>query len=164
MINASFDEDLKKLSADLAKVKSTMKELKEGVEDDLGVSKHVTIVDSNQHTFVFEVDKKEGDAGMRKSSNVYRVVSTKNRIMSFTCDELKELCRQYNELEEEYRHQQDELVDKVLEIVSTYYPLLEKVSGVISQLDVLSSFAQVSAQFNYAKPKIVEEGQKMVLI
>jgi len=37
------------------------------------------------------------------------------------------------------------LVGKVLEIASTYYPLLENVSILIAKLDVLAAFAQVSA-------------------
>jgi hypothetical protein len=54
---------------------------------------------------MFEVDKKEGDAGVRKSSNQYKIISIKNRIMSFTCAELKELVREYNELEDNYKAQ-----------------------------------------------------------
>ena len=90
---------------------------------------------------MFEVDKKEGDDGMRRSKTDYKVISIKNRIMSFTFPGLKDLVRQFSELEEQYRVQQDELVQKVLEIASTYYPLLEQVSGLISQLDVLCAFA-----------------------
>ena len=45
------------------------------------------------HTYIFEVDKKEGDAGMRKSNETYKMLSLKNRIMSFTCAGLKDLVR-----------------------------------------------------------------------
>ena len=93
------------------------------------------------HTFIFEVDKKEGDAGMRRSQETYKMLSLKNRIMSFTCAGLKDLVRQFCELEEQYKIQQDELVQKVLEIASTYYPLLEQVSTIVAQLDVLTAFA-----------------------
>lgn len=51
------------------------------------------MVESNLHTFVFEVDKKEGDNGMRNSKLTYKIISIKNRIMSFTCAELKDLVR-----------------------------------------------------------------------
>jgi len=44
-----------------------MEKLRQAVDDDLGVSKPVTMVESGLHTFVFEVLKAEGDAGMRKS-------------------------------------------------------------------------------------------------
>ena len=54
---------------------------------------------------MFEVDKKEGDAGMRKSGHQYKIISIKNRIMSFTNSELKELVREYNELEDNYKAQ-----------------------------------------------------------
>ena len=84
------------------------------------------------HQFIFEVDKKEGDTGMRKSNETYKILSLKNRIMSFTCAGLKDLVRQYSELEEQYKIQQDELVQKVLEIASTYYPLLEQVSTIVA--------------------------------
>lgn len=56
------------------------------------------------HTFIFEVDKKEGDAGMRKSAiNKYKIISIKNKIMSFTCNELKELVKEYVDLDDSYR-------------------------------------------------------------
>lgn len=45
-----------------------MEKLKEAVEADLGITKAIKIVESNLHTFVFEVDKKSGDDGMRKSN------------------------------------------------------------------------------------------------
>lgn len=45
--------------------------------------------------------------------------------MSFTNDELKNLVREFNDLEDQYRGKQEELVQKVLEIAATYHPLLE---------------------------------------
>lgn len=86
------------------------------------------------HTFIFECDKKEGDAGMRNQNKKfnYKIISIKNKIMSFSITELKDLVREYSELEDNYRALQNELVMKVLEIASTYYPLLETVSSIIS--------------------------------
>ena len=46
----------------------------------------------------------------------------------------------------------------MLEIVCTYYPLLEQVSSLIAQLDVLASFAAVSVQNRWVKPKILGDG------
>ena len=79
------------------------------------------------------------------------------KAMGFTCTELKELVGEYNELREAREEAQDGAVEKVLEIASTYYPLLERVSIVVSQLDVLSAFAQVSANYQYVKPHICEK-------
>lgn len=82
-----------------------MDKLRQAVEVDLKVSRKVELAESGLHTFMFEVDKKDGDAGIRKSKQNYKVISIKNRIMSFTCQELKELVRQYNELEDNYKAQ-----------------------------------------------------------
>ena len=77
-----------------------MEKLRLEVERDLGVSKSVSLVDSNMHSFIFEVEKKEGDSGMRKSGQQYKIISIKNRIMSFTCSGLKDLVRKFTELED----------------------------------------------------------------
>jgi len=167
IINPDFSPELKELNSDIQVIREKMEALKSHVESDLGITKRVDLVESNLHTFMFEVDKKEGDAGVRKSNNQYKIISIKNRIMSFTCGELKELVREYNELEDNYKAQQDELVQKVLEIASTYYPLLERVSIVVSQLDVLSAFAQVSANYSYVQPTICaddETNQRVLLV
>lgn len=57
------------------------------------------------HTFIFECDKKEGDAGIRNSNKKfnYKIISIKNKIMSFSVNELKDLVREYNELDDNYR-------------------------------------------------------------
>jgi len=38
-----------------------MNKLRQFVEDDLNVTKKIELVESLQHTFVFEVDKAQGD-------------------------------------------------------------------------------------------------------
>lgn len=132
IINPNFSPELKELNQQIDGVKRQMEELRQAVDNDLGTNKPVAIVDSNMHTFIFEVDKKEGDAGMRRSKERYKILQIKNRIMSFTCPGLKDLIKHFNELEDQYRVQQNELVLKVLEIASTYYPLLEQVSSIVA--------------------------------
>ena len=57
------------MNTQIKKVMSDMRELAERTEEDFRTSKKVDLVESNLHTFMFEVDKKEGDAGVRKSQN-----------------------------------------------------------------------------------------------
>lgn len=54
-------------------------------------------------------------------------------------------------------------MQKVLEIASTYYPLLEQVSTIIAQLDVLTAFAQVSGNNGYVRP-VMNEEKKLELV
>jgi DNA mismatch repair protein MSH2 len=146
VINPNFCPDLQELDKQIEGVKSKMEELRTQVCDDLALNQPLKLVESNLHTYLFECLKQEGDNGMRKSKQNYKIIGIKNRIMSFTCPGLKDLCRQFTDLEEQYKIQQLELVGKVLDIASTYYPLLESVSMLVSKLDVLAAFAQVSSQ------------------
>jgi len=110
IINPDFSPELKALSDQINEVKRRMEKLRQAVDEDLGTTKHVNLVDSNLHTFILEVEKKEGDAGMRKSSQTYKIISIKTGKMSFTCTGLKDLVREFSELEDQYKLQQDELV------------------------------------------------------
>lgn len=154
VINPDFCADLKGMSQGIEKALGKMRDLRRHVENDLCVNKTIDLVPSESYTYVFEVDKKEGDKGFRNSSNQYRIISVKMNKTTFTCEELKMLVAAYLELDGEYRARQAELVDKVLEIVSSYHPVLERVSSVIAKFDVLTSFAEVSAQYRYVQPKM----------
>jgi len=67
IINPGFSPELKAINEQTTEVKRNMEKLRQAVDDDLNVSKPITMVESGLHTFVFEVLKAEGDAGMRKS-------------------------------------------------------------------------------------------------
>ena len=41
----------------------------------------------------------------------------------------------------DYRTQQSSLASKIIKIVSTYYPVMEQASNIISEVDVLLTFA-----------------------
>jgi len=110
IINPDFSPELKQLSEQINVVRKKMEKLRQAVDEDLGTNKPVQMVESNLHTFMFEADKKEADAGIRKSDQTYKIISLKNRTMSFTCSTLKDLIREFNDLEDAYRAQQDQLV------------------------------------------------------
>ena len=78
---------------------------------------------------------------MRNSTENYKIVSCKMRIMNITSNKLKKLVDKYNSYEDEYLTQQSELEQKVIEITASYYPLIENVSAIIAKLDVCTSFA-----------------------
>jgi len=62
--------------------------LKDRLPNILGVSKSIALVESQIHGFLFEIDKKEGDAAFRKSDINFKTITTKGRVMSFTYPEL----------------------------------------------------------------------------
>ena len=75
-----------------------------------------------------------------------KTVSVKNRVMCFTTGDLQSNVAEYNQYCTDFQEQQEVVVTKILEIVSTYYPILETTSGIISELDVLCGFAQLASE------------------
>ena len=141
VINPSFSPELKELSDLSAGVMSEIEQLRQEVVDDLGLTKEVKLATNQTYTYVFEIDKKEGDNGMRSSRENYKTVSCKMRIMAITCNRLKKLVEKYNHYESEYYERQAELEQKVIEITASYYPLLESISTLIAKMDVCTAFA-----------------------
>jgi hypothetical protein len=103
LINPSFSPVLRELNLEINKVKARMESMKHKVSTDLGTTKAVNLVESTNYGFVFEGDKKECDAGIRNSKSNYKTINCKQRIMSFTSHDLKDLVREYQDLEERYR-------------------------------------------------------------
>jgi hypothetical protein len=69
--------------------------LKKSLEDELEVNKPINIVESNQHGFLFEIEKKEGDTAFRKTKKKFKTISIKNRLMTFTCTDLQNLVKHF---------------------------------------------------------------------
>lgn len=138
IINPSFSPKLGELNKNIEKARREIESLKESVSDDLGID--VKLVDNNSYTFVFEVGKKEGDDAFRKSKAKYKTVSIKNKSISFTTNDLQDLVSDYNEYTANYLEEQKQVVGKILEIVSTYYPAMEKASSLISEVFTIIVF------------------------
>ena len=47
------------------------------------------------HGFVFEIEKKEGDAAFRRSKKKFKTLSVKARLLTFTCTELQQLVKEF---------------------------------------------------------------------
>lgn len=132
IINPSFSPKLGELNKNIEEVRAKIDELKDQVADDLGID--VKLVDNNTYTFLFEVNKKEGDEAFRKSKTKYKSISIKQKAISFTINDLQDLVSDYNDYTSTYMEEQKSVVTKILEIVSTYYPAMEKASSLISEV------------------------------
>ena len=71
VIKAEIDKELKVCKDNMDQVHKDIEDLRQAVENDLGVSKRISLSDSQQFTYLFEVNKKEGDAGLNAVFNYY---------------------------------------------------------------------------------------------
>jgi DNA mismatch repair protein MSH2 len=159
LITASFSQKLTEINTKVNKTLGQMENLRKEVEEDLG-NCDVKLVDHNTLTFVFEVNKKEGDDAFRQTNKKYKTISVKQRTLTFVNSDLSELVADYNDQKSEYKTEQSQVVGKILEVVATYYPAMEKASSLIAEMDCLCAFAHVAANapHPYVRPKIVKGG------
>lgn len=163
LIRPQFSNRLKEISNEISVILKQIEKYKNETEDELDLE--IKIVDSGTHTYLFEVSKKAGDNAFRSTSKKYKQISIKNYKITFTSDKLVELVAHYNDFMAQYKEEQCAVVEKILNVVSTYYPAMENASSVISELDVLITFATISANAPkaYRMPKMNKTGGNLII-
>ena len=158
LITSSFSPKLSQINKELNKFLAQIESHRKIVEKDLNID--VKVTDSNTHIFLFESNKKEGDDAFRASSKKYKTISIKQRTVAFTTNELTEIVADYVEQKNDYKEEQKQVVGKILEVVSTYYPAMENAASLIAELDCIAAFAHTSANAStpYIRPKINKGG------
>eukprot|EP00743_Colponemidia_sp_Colp-15_P004157 GILK01004486.1.p1 GENE.GILK01004486.1~~GILK01004486.1.p1 ORF type:complete len:812 (-),score=171.25 GILK01004486.1:123-2225(-) len=176
LINPQFSPEFAELAADKEDIEEEMQRLKDKVESELGCTKPkkggdvVKLEEHNTHGYVFRVSKKEGDKAFRELSSAgratYRQITVRKDGIVFNCKELQDLCSRYGRCNREYQEKQQELVDRALEIVATYHPVIDRATQLLAELDVLVSFAHVSVNspVPYVRPSIHPIGQGSLVL
>lgn len=164
VVNPAFSPKLGEIDKRTKRALESIERHRQEVSDDLG-GLDIKLIESNTHTYLFEVSKKEGDNAFRSTKSKYKQISIKQRTIAFTSQKLQELVSDYNEESEKYNEEQSQVVGKILEIVSTYYPAMEKASSIIAELDCIASFAYVAmnAPNTYVRPTFNTTTKDLIL-
>mmetsp|Transcript_39329 Transcript_39329/g.45147 ORF Transcript_39329/g.45147 Transcript_39329/m.45147 type:complete len:346 (-) Transcript_39329:134-1171(-) len=166
IINPEYSEVLKKLYEEIKNKKQEMIDYSVSLQEKLKLSVPISLTEAGNAGFIFEVNKKKGDEALRNTNEKFDIVSTKKGYISFVTKKLKELVSEFQALQDEYKIEQDTLILKVLDIVATYFPVIEKASHAISELDALVGFAVASTSSvkSYCRPVITDTGKSLVLV
>ncbi|KJP89326.1 hypothetical protein AK88_00988 [Plasmodium fragile] len=175
LISRKFDEQLERLAREKDETLKIIKEHRQEVEDDIshlkGVSKKNTakedikLVDCNINTFLFRAVKKDTSLIQQRKKTYFQVRMNKSEIL-FTTNKLKELCKRYEYILQDYNNSQEQLARKAIQVASSYWEPTTKLAKLIAQIDVLSSFAFISASSLsvYVRPIVETNGQVLQLI
>lgn len=161
-INPNFDEVLSDLEMKKREVKEKMKKNEYEVKQRLKNPDHFTREFDKVHGWVYRITKKEEKIlSTKENKKLYTIVSTNKNGVKFQNSELKNLSDQYTSLVEQYEENCTEIISKVMTVVLTYTPLFESAHEIISDLDVISSFAIVSNNsiIPYTKPTMFPCGE-----
>ncbi|KAJ7867618.1 DNA mismatch repair protein MutS [Mycena leptocephala] len=155
VIKPEYDEQLGALAEKLAEVRDGLdKEHKSAGRDlDLELDKKLHLENNSTYGYSFRVTK--NDAKNLSRDKKYIELGMVKAGMYFTTKTLRSLAEDHKDYTEQYEKAQRSLVKEVVDIASTYTPVLESLDNVVAHLDVILSFAHVSvnAPEPYVKPK-----------
>ncbi|KAI4181199.1 MAG: hypothetical protein L6R41_006766 [Letrouitia leprolyta] len=160
IIKPEFDESLRTIRKRLDKLKYDMEVEHRKVGKDLNqdTEKKLFLENHRVHGWCFRLTRTE--AGCIRNKKQYQECSTQKNGVYFTTTTMQSLRREHDQLSSNYNRTQSGLVAEVVGVAASYCPVLEKLAGVLSHLDVIVSFAHVSvhAPQSYVRPLIHPRG------
>ncbi|KAJ9567286.1 hypothetical protein OSB04_003252 [Centaurea solstitialis] len=158
MISPGYDSQLSTLKNEQESIEQQIHDLHKRTADDLGLplDKGLKLDKGTQFGHVFRITKKEEPKVRQKLNTLFIVLETRKDGVKFTNTKLKKLGDQYQKILEEYKNCQKELVARVVETAATFSEVFEGLATLLSELDVLLSFADLAASSPtpYARPEI----------
>ncbi|KAN0086029.1 MutS domain V domain containing protein [Tylopilus felleus] len=165
-IKPAYDEGLQRLANKLMEARDGLDAEHRAVGKDLGLNldKKLHLENSATYGYCFRLTK--NDAKAIVNSKKYIELGTVKSGVYFTTKTLKSFATDYQETNDGYQRTQSGLVKEVVNIASTYTPVLEKLDHVLAHLDVIISFSHVSvnAPEPYVKPNVSEKGESSLVL
>lgn len=172
VINFKLNPELAIIQEQVDECWQEIEQIKSNVENEIysksAKPKKIKITEYACNGFALEIPKSDGDNFMKnsnKSSN-FKIVNTNKAALVINSQELRNLSESYRKLKSEYRSHEKIFHQKVLKVTSSYHPLFERLIYLLSELDVLSSFATVveDSKEVYAKPILTNNNADRLLL
>ncbi|VFQ78883.1 unnamed protein product [Cuscuta campestris] len=158
MISPSYDSSLSSLKNEKETIEREIRALHEKTSSDLDlvVDKALKLDRGPQFGHFFRITQKEEQKVRKKLNTHFIILDTRKDGVKFTNTKLKKLGDQYQMIVEEYKNCQKELVVRVVKTASTFSEVFEGIAVLLSELDVLLSFADLAANCStpYTRPDI----------
>ncbi|KAJ6167015.1 DNA mismatch repair protein msh-2 [Penicillium chermesinum] len=160
IIKPEFDEGLRAIRKKLDKLRYEMDVEHRRVAKDLNleIEKKLFLENHRVHGWCMRLTRAE--SGVIRNKKGYEECSTQKNGVYFTTKALQSLRREHDQLSSNYNRTQTGLVNEVVNVASSYCPVLEQLAGVLAHLDVIVSFAHasVNAPNGYVRPKMHPRG------
>ncbi|XP_021911277.1 DNA mismatch repair protein MSH2, partial [Carica papaya] len=158
MISSSYDSALSALKEEQESLEQQIHNLHKqtALELDLPLDKALKLDKGTQFGHVFRITKKEEPKIRKKLTTQFIVLETRKDGVKFTNTKLKKLGDRYQKILDDYKNCQKELVNQVVQTAGTFSEVFESLAGLLSELDVLLSFAELasSCPTPYTRPNI----------
>ncbi|XP_072035757.1 DNA mismatch repair protein Msh2-like [Amphiura filiformis] len=160
LIKPDFDENLQNLRETLDSLEVEIQSQLKKAARDLGLEagKTIKLESNNQIGYFFRVTRKEEKA--LRNNKKYKTISTNKNGVQFHNSSLQSLNDDHMRAKENYNETQKAVVTEIVGISSGYVDPMIVLNDIMAQLDVLVSFAHVSANapITYVRPKLSAKG------
>ncbi|KAL2694532.1 MutS-like protein [[Neocosmospora] mangrovei] len=167
IIKADFDKGLRIIRKKLDQLDSDIRAEFLSSARDLGQEPDKKIfLETNHkvHGVCMRLTRQE--AGCIRNKSGYQECSTQKNGVYFTTKKMQAYRREHDQLSQNYNRTQSSLVHEVVQVASSYCPVLERLAGVLAHLDVIVSLghAAVHAPESYVRPKIHARGEGQTVL
>ncbi|CAN0055417.1 unnamed protein product, partial [Ectocarpus sp. 8 AP-2014] len=148
VVNSSYSPELGELKEEMDQIKEEVEDLHQEARDgwcDFGEKDKCLLDEDKQRGFFFRLTKANLEQELKRRRKGVETLAVLKNGVHFTTSELKKLGSRYKSCRLEYEEKQSGLVEKAVETAATYLPLVESASALVSELDILVSFADVAA-------------------
>lgn len=162
IIKSEFDQNLRAIRRQLDQLDRDIKAEFHAAARDLGqeADKKIFLETNHKvHGVCMRLTRQE--AGCIRNKSGYQECSTQKNGVYFTTKKMQAFRRDYDQKSQSYNRTQSSLVHEVVQVASSYCPVLERLAGVLAHLDVIVSLAHcaVHAPEAYVRPKIHPRGE-----
>ncbi|GKT28063.1 DNA mismatch repair protein MSH2 [Aduncisulcus paluster] len=155
-IKPEFSSELKSLDVEIERCKNILEDLRKKAVSKLGLTDaRVKLEENATHGKHLKVTRK--DTAAVKRVGTFVVLETRTTGCRFVVPKFRSVCDRLDDLVSQYSTKQGDLVDTVMKIAFTYDGVSERMCAHLSVIDVLTSFAQVSASSStpYVRPSML---------
>ncbi|KAL7422721.1 MSH2 protein [Cryptotrichosporon argae] len=166
VLRASYDNQLENIKAKLIATRDELDEEHRRVGQDLGLDIDKKLHLENHQVYKYSLRITKAEAGLLRNKKGYFDLATQKSGTIFTTSTLRQASEEYSRLQDEYERTQRHLVKEVVQVAASYTSVLEELDHLIAALDVILSFAHVSANapIAYVKPVVREKGTGDIVI
>lgn len=156
LINPEYNQDLIDIKERLDSLMEQIKKYHLKTADDLNKEPEKKLKLENHHTHGWCMRLTRNDAGVLRGAPGYQELQTVKAGVFFTTNKLRTVADEYNELQAEYNRTQSRVVKEIIAITASYASLLDSLSTVLAEIDVIVAFAHLSsyAPISYVRPKM----------
>lgn len=161
VLNPLVDPSLKQCFEEKEDAFMKMEKVGQKLCNSSGIELRIVNIDKNKYKYYCLFTTKKSYDSV-KNQKGYKELETRKNGIYFTFRDFTPLAEYYEEKRMEYESLQQNLVRSLVEVSFTYCNIFDQVNELISELDVLCSFAQVSVSNNYIKPEIYESSENRI--